>query len=87
MTSAPSVLHIFLVFLKLGCTSFGGPIAHLAFFNDELIKRRQWLSQPTYTNLMSLCHFIPGPSSSRVGLGVGYLLRGWKGAVAAFRHC
>lgn len=82
--SAPSVIHIFIAFLRLGCTSFGGPVAHLAFFNEDLVKRRRWLDQSSYAQLMALCHFIPGPSSSQVGLGVGYTLQGWRGAVAAW---
>jgi chromate transporter len=84
MNNKPSIFHIFYRFLILGCTAFGGPIAHLAYFNNDLIKRRQWLSPQVYANLMGLCHFIPGPSSSQVGLGIGYLLHGWKGAAAAW---
>jgi chromate transporter len=73
-----------MAFLRLGCTAFGGPVAHLAFFNEDLVKRRQWLDASVYAQLMALCHFIPGPSSSQVGLGIGYTLQGWRGAIAAW---
>ncbi len=82
--NSPSLLTIFLVFLRLGCTSFGGPVAHLGYFNEELVKQRRWLDHAAYANLVSLCHFIPGPSSSQVGLGIGYSLAGWRGAIAAW---
>lgn len=84
MKTTPSIAQIFIAFLTLGCTSFGGPVAHLAFFNEAFVKRRQWIDQQAYAHLMSLCHFIPGPSSSQVGLGIGYSLRGWQGACAAW---
>lgn len=84
MNTTPSILTIFYTFLKLGCTSFGGPIAHLGYFNHELIKQRQWLGNEAYAQLVGLCHFIPGPTSSQVGLGIGYQLQGWRGAVAAW---
>ncbi len=84
MTKKPSIFYIFYTFLLLGCTAFGGPIAHLAYFNKELIQKKGWLDQAAYTNLMGLCHFIPGPSSSQVGLSIGYLLQGWRGAIAAW---
>lgn len=84
MTNKPPVFYIFYTFLILGCTAFGGPIAHLAYFNRELVQRRQWLTHSDYAQLMGFCHFIPGPSSSQVGLGIGYILHGWKGAIAAW---
>ena len=84
MSQKPSILHIFFTFLKLGCTAFGGPIAHLAYFHKTLIQNRQWISPDVYANLISLCHFIPGPSSSQTGLAIGYTLHGWKGAVLAW---
>lgn len=80
----PSIVQLFIAFLKLGCTAFGGPVAHLAFFNEDVVKRRRWLDQAAYAQLMAVCHFIPGPSSSQVGLAIGYTLQGWRGAVAAW---
>ena len=55
--------EVFLVFLRLGCTSFGGPVAHLAYFRLDLVERRHWLNEATYADLMDLCQFLPGPSS------------------------
>ena len=70
-----SVAEVFRVFLKLGLTSFGGPIAHLGYFRDELMMRRQWLDETTYADLVALCQFLPGPASSQVGFSLG-ILRG-----------
>lgn len=79
-----SALAIFLLFLRLGMTSFGGPVAHLGFFHDEFVKRRQWLTAQTYGEIVALCQLLPGPASSQVGLTVGYLQGGYAGAVAAW---
>jgi len=76
--------EVFRVFLKLGITSFGGPIAHLGFFRNELIQRRKWLSDEDYADLVALSQFLPGPASSQVGFGVGLYRAGPAGAVAAF---
>lgn len=70
--------------LKLGCASFGGPVAHLAFFRDEYVARRKWLSEHDYADLVALCQFLPGPASSQVGIGVGLARGGLPGAVAAW---
>ena len=70
-----SVREVFAVFLKLGLTSFGGPIAHLGYFRDELVVRRRWIDEEGYGNLVALCQFLPGPASSQVGFSLG-LLRG-----------
>lgn len=70
-----SPLEVFLVFLKLGLTSFGGPIAHLGYFRDELVIRRKWIDEAGYADLIALCQFLPGPASSQVGFSLG-LLRG-----------
>jgi chromate transporter len=59
-------LEIFLVFLRLGLTSFGGPIAHLGYFRQEFVERRKWLSEKTFADLVALCNFLPGPTSSQV---------------------
>lgn len=76
--------EVFTAFLKLGLTSFGGPIAHLAYFRDELVTRRNWLSDHTYADLVALCQFLPGPASSQVGFALGLMRAGWLGALAAF---
>jgi chromate transporter len=76
--------EVFLAFLKLGLTSFGGPIAHLGYFRDELVTRRQWLSESAYADLVALCQFLPGPASSQVGFALGMMRAGWLGALAAF---
>ncbi len=62
--SAPRVLEVLRVFGRLGLTSFGGPIAHLAYFRRELVERRQWLSDAAYAHLVAYCQFVPGPASS-----------------------
>lgn len=59
-----SLAEVFQVFLRLGCTSFGGPVAHLAYFRLELVERRRWLDEAPYADLMALCQFLPGPSIS-----------------------
>ncbi len=79
-----SVSEVFRVFLKLGLTSFGGPIAHLGYFRDELVTRRKWLSESAYADLVALCQFLPGPASSQVGFALGLTRAGWGGAFAAF---
>ena len=79
-----SALEVFVAFLKLGLTSFGGPIAHLGYFQRELIERRKWLNEGEYAQLLALCQFIPGPASSQLGFVLGLLRGGWAGAIAAF---
>ncbi|MCO8146343.1 chromate efflux transporter [Rhodovulum tesquicola] len=79
--SAPEV---FMAFLKLGLTSFGGPIAHLGYFREEIVIRRRWLSEAAYADLVALCQFLPGPASSQVGFALGMMRAGWAGALAAF---
>lgn len=76
--------EVFTTFLKLGLTSFGGPIAHLGYFRDELVTRRKWLSDSAYADLVALCQFLPGPASSQVGFALGMMRAGWPGALAAF---
>jgi chromate transporter len=76
--------EVFAVFLKLGLTSFGGPIAHLGYFRDELVTRRKWLTDAAYADLVALCQFLPGPASSQVGFALGMMRAGWLGALAAF---
>ncbi len=76
--------EVFGAFLKLGLTSFGGPIAHLGYFRDELVTRRAWLSDQAYADLVALCQFLPGPASSQTGFALGLMRAGWAGALAAF---
>lgn len=76
--------EVFTTFLKLGLTSFGGPIAHLGYFREELVNRRKWLSDHAYADLVALCQFLPGPASSQVGFALGMMRAGWLGALAAF---
>lgn len=79
-----SVHEVFAAFLKLGLTSFGGPIAHLGYFHRELIERRRWIDEAHYAQLVALCQFLPGPASSQLGFALGLLRAGWPGAIAAF---
>lgn len=75
---------VFLVFLRLGLTSFGGPIAHLGHFREEFVTRRQWLTERSYADLVALCQFLPGPASSQVGIALGLTRSGYAGALAAW---
>jgi chromate transporter len=75
---------VFLIFLQLGLTSFGGPIAHLGYFRDEFVTRRQWLTERSYADLVALCQFLPGPASSQVGIALGLSRSGYAGALAAW---
>jgi len=72
------------VFLKLGLSSFGGPIAHLGYFRDEFVTRRRWLDEQAYADLVALCQFLPGPASSQVGFSIGLMRAGYAGALAAW---
>lgn len=89
-TSAPSapprgtVFEVFRVFLVLGLTSFGGPVAHLGYFRAAFVERRKWLEDSEFAHLTALCQFLPGPASSQVGFGIGLLRAGIGGALAAF---
>ncbi|MBK0417958.1 chromate efflux transporter [Leucobacter sp. CSA1] len=85
--SAPprgSALEVLRVFLALGVTSFGGPVAHLGYFREELVARRRWVSEPQYAELVALCQFLPGPASSQVGFALGLIRAGGLGALAAW---
>jgi chromate transporter len=75
---------IFLAFLRLGFTAFGGPIAHLEYFRREFVERRGWLSAQAYGDLVALCQFLPGPASSQTGIGLGLIRGGLRGALAAW---
>src|SRR5215467_259347 len=79
-----SALEVLFVFLKLGLTSFGGPVAHLGYFREEFVARRKWLDEASYADLVALCQFLPGPASSQVGIAIGLSRAGYPGALAAW---
>ena len=72
------------MFLRLGLTSFGGPVAHLGYFRTEFVDRRRWLDDYTCSDLVALCQFLPGPASSQVGMAIGLKRAGWAGMLAAW---
>ena len=72
------------MFLTLGLISFGGPIAHIGYFRDEFVMRRRWLDDATFTDLVALCQFLPGPASSQVGFSIGLMRAGCLGGLAAW---
>ena len=80
----PAWLDVFAVFLRLGLTSFGGPIAHLSWFHREFVERRRWIDEGAYGELVSLCQFLPGPASSQVGIALGFQRAGLRGALMAW---
>ena len=79
-----SPVEVFGAFLKLGLTSFGGPIAHLGYFRSEFVERRRWLDDRSYSDLVALCQLLPGPASSQVGMALGLGRAGWLGLLAAW---
>jgi chromate transporter len=81
---AGTAAEVFLAFLRLGLTSFGGPIAHLGYFREEFVARRKWLDEKAYADIVALCQFLPGPASSQTGFAVGLLRAGYGGALAAW---
>jgi chromate transporter len=83
-TTEGSALEVFLVFLRLGLTSFGGPVAHIGYFRTEFITRRRWLDEATFADLIALCQFMPGPASSQTGMSIGLLRAGKLGMLAAW---
>ena len=82
--SSSTPWQVFLVFLRLGLSSFGGPVAHLGYFREEFVSRKKWLSEQSYADLVALCQFLPGPASSQVGLALGLSRAGYLGALAAW---
>jgi chromate transporter len=74
-----SPLEVLLVFLKLGMSCFGGPIAHIGYFRDDFVVRRRWLDEQAYADLVALCQFLPGPASSQVGFSIGLMRAGYRG--------
>jgi chromate transporter len=79
-----AALEVLAVFLRLGLTSFGGPIAHLGYFRREFVVKRRWFDDQRYSDLVGVCQFLPGPTSSQVGFSIGLLRAGWLGALAAW---
>ena len=79
-----SAVTVFLTFLQLGLTSFGGPVAHLGYFREAFVERRRWIDERSYADLLALCQFLPGPASSQVGIGIGLSKAGLPGAFAAW---
>src|SRR5215212_8450413 len=79
-----SAREVLVAFLRLGLTSFGGPVAHLGYFRDEFVTRRRWLDDRAYADLVALCQFLPGPASSQVGIAIGLSRAGYRGALAAW---
>jgi len=77
-------LEVLAVFLKLGVSSFGGPIAHIGYFREEFVVRRRWLDDQAFVDLVALCQFLPGPASSQVGFSIGLMRAGYRGALAAW---
>ena len=78
------LLEVLAVATRLGVTSFGGPVAHLGYFRDEYVRRRKWIEEDAYADLVALCQFLPGPTSSQVGIAIGIVRAGLPGAVAAW---
>jgi chromate transporter len=79
-----SGLEVLRVFLKLGLTCFGGPIAHIGYFREEFVVRRKWIDEHAYADLVGLCQFLPGPASSQVGFSIGLMRAGYRGGLAAW---
>ncbi|GGB66332.1 chromate transporter [Fictibacillus barbaricus] len=79
-----TLLEILLVSTRLGFTSFGGPIAHLGYFHEEYVRKRKWMDEKNYADLVALCQFLPGPASSQVGIGIGVMRGGVLGGIVSF---
>lgn len=79
-----TLLEILFVSTRLGLTSFGGPIAHLGYFHEEYVRRRKWIDEKAYADLVALCQFLPGPASSQVGIGIGIVRGGILGGITSF---
>ncbi|MGM0863286.1 MAG: chromate efflux transporter [Bacillota bacterium] len=79
-----SLIEILIISTRLGFTSFGGPVAHLGYFHEEYIRRRKWIDEKSYADLVALCQFLPGPASSQVGMGIGIMRAGVLGGIVSF---
>jgi chromate transporter len=84
MKTNGTAAEVFIAFLKLGLTSFGGPIAHIAYYRQAFIEQRKWVNEAQFAQLLALCQFLPGPASSQMGFSLGLLRAGWLGGIAAF---
>ena len=84
MGASGTAFEVLRVFLRLGLTSFGGPVAHLGYFRAEFVERRKWLDDSHYVDIVALCQFLPGPASSQTGITLGILRAGLPGALAAW---
>lgn len=80
---ATSAWEVFRIFLVLGLTSFGGPVAHMGYYRNEFVEKRRWLDEHAFADLMALCQFLPGPASSQVATAIGHRRAGFAGAIAA----
>lgn len=78
------IYEVFDAFLRLGLTSFGGPIAHIGYFRREFVERRKWVNESQFAQLLAMCQFLPGPASSQMGFSLGLMRAGWLGSIAAF---
>jgi chromate transporter len=79
-----SLIEILLASTRLGLTSFGGPVAHLGYFHEEYVRKREWMDEKSYADLVALCQFLPGPASSQVGIGIGVMRAGVLGGIVSF---
>ncbi|WP_421385165.1 chromate efflux transporter [Bacillus salacetis] len=83
-TGLRTLLEILIISTRLGLTSFGGPVAHLGYFHNEYIRRKKWMDEKSYADLVALCQFLPGPASSQVGIGIGVMRAGAIGGIVSF---
>ena len=83
-TNSRTPLAVLRVFLQLGCTAFGGPVAHLGYFHKEFVEKRRWIDETGFADLVALCQFLPGPTSSQVGFALGWKQAGYLGALCAW---
>src|SRR5713226_7324083 len=84
INSVGTAAEMFRVSLRLGLTSFGGPVAHLGYYRAEFVERRKWLDERSYADIVALCQFLPGPASTQVSMSIGILRAGLPGALAAW---
>src|SRR5690554_2651116 len=87
MTRFQALMEILAISTRLGFTSFGGPVAHLGYFHEEYIRRRKWMDEKSYADLVALAQFLPGPASSQVGIGIGVMRAGVLGGIVSFIGC
>src|SRR5271165_3780130 len=78
-----SIYDLALLFLRLGATAFGGPAAHIALIEHEVVRRKRWLTHEAFVDLLGATNLIPGPNSTEMAIHIGYLRRGWTGLIAS----